>query len=159
MYDLASNLRRITSDHGSKLLINDRVDVALACRADGVHCPEDGFPAAIARELLGTDSLIGVSCHSLESARCAVTAGADFVFFGHVFETASKTESPVGLGALRDVCKQIEIPVFAIGGITPERAVACMEMGAGGVAVISAILGADDIASSVRAFATTLGEL
>jgi thiamine-phosphate pyrophosphorylase len=161
LFELARDLRRITLSYHSKLLINDRVDVALAAETDGVHCPEDGFVPTVARELLGSESLIGVSCHSLDKAQQAAQAGADFVFYGPVFGTPSKAAfgPPVGLSALRKVCGQTETPVFAIGGITPERAIECMEAGASGVAVISAILGGADVEGSVRAFEKTLGAL
>ena len=161
LFDLACDLRRIASSYASKLLVNVRVDIVLASGCDGVHCPEVGFPPGAARMLLGAEALVGTSCHSLESIERASNDGADFVFYGPVFSTPSKTNfgPPVGLDALQDVCARCPIPVFAIGGITPERSIDCMEAGASGVAVTSAILASGDIPSSVHAFENALGKL
>ncbi|MDH3215689.1 MAG: thiamine phosphate synthase [Candidatus Krumholzibacteria bacterium] len=161
LFALTREIRRITSTHGAKLIINDRVDIAMALRADGVHCPQEGFPPAVAREILGPGALIGASCHSLESAIAAADANVDFLFYGPVFATPSKAAfgPPVSMEALKAVCAQVEIPVFAIGGVTPERSALCVENGASGVAVISAVLAGDDIASAIEAFQEALGGL
>ena len=161
LFELARSLRTVTSQHGGRLLVNDRVDVALAARLDGVHCPEAGFPPAAARELLGSESLVGASCHSLDAAQRAADSGVDFVFFGPVYDTPSKAAygPPAGLDVLKRVCSEVVVPVFAVGGITPERSTDCMNAGASGVAVISAILASGDVAESVRAFETALGTL
>ena len=161
LFELARDLRGVTSRHGATLLVNDRVDVALAARLDGVHCSEAGFPPATARHLLGPESLVGASCHSLDGARRAAESGADFVFFGPVYETPSKAAygPPAGIDALKQVCAKTTIPVFAVGGITPERSPVCIDAGAGGVAVISAILADEDIAEQVKAFEKALGAL
>lgn len=158
LFDLAVRLREITSAHGARLLVNDRVDIALAARADGIHKPEDGFPVVAARRFLGDDKLIGASTHSLERAAEMQTAGADFVTFGPVFETPSKKKygPPQGLDALRRVAGALDTPVFALGGVTPQRAVACIEAGAAGVAVISAIAASSDIKSAVGEFREAL---
>jgi len=161
LFDLSLDLRGVTSRHGAALLVNDRVDIALAAGLDGVHCPEAGLSPATARQLLGTESLIGASCHSPDGARRAAESGSDFVFFGPVYETPSKAAygPPAGLDALKHVCAETRIPVFAVGGITPERSPDCIAAGAGGVAVISAILAGEDIAGRVKAFEKVLGKL
>jgi thiamine-phosphate pyrophosphorylase len=161
LFELALDLRSVTSHHVAALLVNDRVDVALAAGLDGVHCPDAGFPPATARQLLGTESLVGASCHSLDGVRRAAESGADFVFFGPVYETPSKAAygPPAGLDALKQVCAETAIPVLAVGGVTPERSPDCIAAGAVGVAVISAILSAEDIPERVKAFEKALGAL
>jgi thiamine-phosphate pyrophosphorylase len=161
LLDLALRVRAITSTSGTALLINDRADVSLACGADGVHLPEAGFSAVSARRVLGERAIVGVSAHSLGAALQAEDSGASFITFGPVFETPSKMGfgMPLGLGALGKVAAAVQIPVFAIGGITPERAKVCRDNGASGVAVISAILGAADIARAVGEFEESLGGL
>jgi thiamine-phosphate pyrophosphorylase len=161
LFELARDLRTVTSQHASRLLVNDRVDVALAAGLDGVHCPEAGFTPAAARKLLGPGALIGASCHSLDAVQHAADSGVDFVFFGPVYDTPSKAAygPPAGLDALRRVCSKAAVPVVAVGGITPERSTDCVDAGASGVAVISAILASGDITASVRAFEKALGTL
>ena len=161
LLSLAGDLRRLTEPHHCRLLINDRVDIALATKSDGVHCPESGISPASARAILGDQALIGASCHSLERALSAVDAGADFVIFGPVYETPSKTGygPPLGLEALHTVCRRVTTPVFAIGGIDPERSAECLDAGASGVAVISAVLASEDIAASVGRFEKAMGGL
>jgi thiamine-phosphate pyrophosphorylase len=160
-WEVAGQLRDITIASGTRLLINDRVDVAKAVRADGVHCPEEGFPPDEARGVLGATGLIGASTHSAETVRRAAEEGADFVFFGPVFDTPSKAAfgKPQGLAALRKISDSVDIPVFAIGGITPGNARTCLDHGAHGVAVISAIADAPDVAVAVRSLAETIGTL
>jgi thiamine-phosphate pyrophosphorylase len=143
------------------LLINDRVDVACIAQAAGVHLPEAGLPPPLARRCLPAGALIGCSTHSAEAARRAEAQGADFLTFGPVFSTPSKAGygAPQGLEALKAVTQAVRTPVFAIGGVTPERVRACMEAGASGVAVISAILAAPDVQAAVRGFAAVLDTL
>ena len=179
LHQLAVRLRRITASRRATLFVNDRVDIAMAVDADGVHCPESGFPAAAARRLIGMrrlkdefatphvrrtggeNTLVGVSTHSVVRAIRAETEGADFITFGPVFETASKLHygEPQGLEKLNEVSSSVNIPVFAIGGVTPERAKACMAQGAWGVAVVSSILASTDIGRTVSEFERALGSL
>ena len=161
LYDLAVRLRRTTASRGAALLVNDRMDIAMAVGADGIHSPENGFPPPVVRRLAGRHALIGVSAHSLERAREVEKEGADFITFGPVFETPSKMKygPPQGLEMLRKVTGEVRIPVFAIGRITPERAGQCIGCGARGVAVVSAILASIDIARTLREFETALGTL
>ncbi len=129
------------------IFINDRLDVALAERAGGVHLGENSLPVSEARRLIdaamlrsniGNGFLAGVSCHSLEAAQSAASAGADYLFFGPVFTTPSKAAfgAPQGLDLLAKVCRAVAIPVLAIGGITLENAAACFAGGAAGIAAI-----------------------
>lgn len=158
LFAMALELRGLTHQHGAKLLINDRVDVALGVRADGVHLPQDGIPPSAVRKLVGPDLLIGASTHSLAEARDAETEGADFVVLGPVFETPSKLRygPPVGIEALRQVARELSIPVFAIGGIDAGRVPEVLGAGAHGVAVISALLAADDPGTAARALLAAL---
>lgn len=144
------------------ILVNDRLDVALAEQAGGVHLGEDSLPiqeakrlleASPARKSLPPDFLAGVSCHSLEAAESAATAGADYIFFGPVFATPSKAAygAPQGLDRLAELCTSIAIPVLAIGGITLENAPACFSAGASGIAAIRLFQDSADPASLVRA--------
>ncbi len=160
LYELAARLRAISKQSNTKLFINDRVDIVLAVDADGVHCPERGIPIAAARKLTG-GKLIGVSVHSVEKAIEAEREGADFIAFGPIYSTPSKKGygPPRGLDALAEVIARVRIPVFAIGGITPERVSDCLKQGARGVAVVSAVMGSSNVPNVVSEFKNTLGAL
>jgi len=151
---MAYSFRELTARYRAKLFVNDRVDVAVAVAADGVHLGGAGIPAFAARKAAGEGMLIGVSTHSVAEARKAEEEGADFITLGPIFETPSKMQygKPLGPDLLRKVRDEIAIPVFALGGITLERVGRVMESGASGVAVISAILGSEDIQSNTEAF-------
>ena len=143
---LALELRTLTRRFGARLLINDRIDIAQAVAADGVHLAGSSLPTAMARHLLGPSALIGVSTHHLDEVLAAARDGADFVTFGPVYPTPSKAAygAPVGLDALRRVCAAAPLPVFALGGIKTPHLPELMAAGAAGIALISAILSADD---------------
>lgn len=142
---LAQQLRTLTRQHDALLLINDRIDIALACDADGVHLPTHSFTVTDARALVGPHRLIGVSTHHAQEVAAAARDGADFAVFGPVFHTPSKQQygPPVGLDALA-AAAQASIPVLAIGGVTADRVAALRARGAAGVAVVRDILAADD---------------
>ena len=142
---LAVELRALTRAAGAALLINDRIDVALACEADGVHLPGRSFAVAEARALLG-DRLIGVSTHAAGEVAAAHAAGADFAVFGPLYDTPSKRAygPPLGLDGLRAARAAAPLPLFAIGGIDAARAADARAAGADGVAVIRAVLAAAD---------------
>lgn len=122
----------------TRILVNDRLDVALAAQADGVHLPARGFPAAEVRRMY-PQLLIGASCHNLEELRAAEDGGADFAVFGPVFAPLSKEleRPPVGVEKLAEAARAVRIPVLALGGITLENAAECLRAGAAGVAAIS----------------------
>ncbi len=145
-------LRDLTRVHGGLLIVNDRVDVALAVDADGAHVGQDDLLARDARRLLGPDRLLGVSARSVEEAVRAQRDGADYIGFGPVFSTTTKEDAgaPSGLDELRRASRAVAIPVVAIGGITPHNAGLVRAAGAAGVAVISAVVGAPDIAEATR---------
>ena len=140
LYSLASAVARITRGSHTRLLINDRSDVAASAGADGVHLTGESLSPAVVRRTFGEDFLIGVSTHSGEQALSARDAGADFVVFGPVFDTASKQQygEPQGLNQLAGVAAAIApFPVLALGGVTVERVSDCLQAGASGVAGIS----------------------
>ncbi len=146
LLELAREMRVLTARRGAKLLINDRVDVALASGADGVHLGESSIPPEEARRLLGPGRLIGVSTHSEEQLAAAQAAGADFAVFGPVYYTPSKAAfgPPLGVDALRKACASARIPVFALGGVGARDIDEVVKAGADGIAMISAILAAED---------------
>jgi len=140
LYELTARAVEITRGSNTRLLVNDRVDIARAAGADGVHLTARSLPADVVRKICGPDFVIGVSTHSLAEARAARDAGADFLVFGPIFETESKRAfgEPQGLVKLRDVTHELaEFPVLAIGGITHENSDACIAAGASGIAGIS----------------------
>lgn len=153
LLDLAYRMRALTNQYKAKLFINDRVDVAVAVGAEGVHLGRKSIPPWAAKKV-SKDLLVGVSTHSIEEAIEAERDGADFITFGPVFYTPSKAAygEPVGLDTLRKVCSTLSIPVLAIGGIKPDNVRDVLDCGAKGVAVISAILGAVNIKNSVEDF-------
>lgn len=136
----AHNLRA----HRTRILINDRLDIALAGKADGVHLGENSLPVSEAIRLLhdfqepSSEFMTGASCHSLASAEAAEADGADYLFFGPVFATPSKAAfgEPQGLQRLREVCRAVKIPVLAIGGVNAQTAAQCLDSGASGIAAI-----------------------
>ena len=141
LFELVVRAVSIASGSKTRVLVNDRVDIALAAGAGGVHLTTRSLPARVVRSICSApEFVIGVSTHSLEEVRAARDDGAEFVVFGPVFETASKRAfgPPQGLGKLRDVVREVEgFPVLAIGGVTVENAGACIDAGAHGVAGIS----------------------
>ena len=148
---LARELRELTQRFGARLLVNDRIEVALAADADGVVLPASSFATADARRLLGPARWIGRSTHSAAEARRAAVEGADFALFGPVFATPAKAAfgAPQGLDRLADAARAA-IPVYAVGGITSENAASCRAAGACGVAVIRDVMSAADPGAAVR---------
>jgi thiamine-phosphate pyrophosphorylase len=154
----AVECRRLTAAHGALFFVNDRVDVALACRADGVHVGQEDLPLAAARRLLGDACWIGVSTHDLGQARAAEAAGADYVGFGPLFPTATKATGydPRGLQRLREVRGAVAVPVVAIGGIDPANAQSALDAGADAVAMISALRDVPDVVATVTKLRSVL---
>ncbi len=146
LFRLAEKICKLCQASHAALFINDRVDVALAVDAAGVQLNKASLPAATARTLLGPQKIIGVSTHSLQEAQEAEHDGADFVLFGPVYFTASKAAygSPQGLPALKTIVDNISLPVYAIGGIKLENIEATKKLGVRGVALISAIVSAEN---------------
>ena len=153
LIDVGRRLREITRDR-APFIVNDRCDVALLCDADGVHLGQDDLPLAAARLLMGSRR-IGISTHNLEQARAAARGGADYLGFGPVFPTATKERpDPVtGLEALRRVCAEVDIPVVAIGGITPANVADVVACGAAAAVSISTVLSAADPRAAAAAMA------
>jgi thiamine-phosphate pyrophosphorylase len=144
---LAYTMRNVTKRYGAKLFINDRVDIALAVDADGVHLGRAGMPVQAARKASGGRLMVGVSTHSIDEAAQAQEDGADFITLGPVYETPSKMQygRPIGIPVLRDAAGSLSLPVFAIGGIGIDRITEVLQQGAYGIALISAILTAKDV--------------
>ena len=151
---LAQELRAITREFGAKLFINDRVDVAVAVGADGVHLGHQSMPPEAVRKAAGKGLLIGVSTHNREEARAAEAGGADFITFGPIFETPSKAEYgiPVGIDAIKKLKNEVDTPIFALGGINSGNVNHVVVSGASGIAMISAILAAPDIKEAAAMF-------
>jgi thiamine-phosphate pyrophosphorylase len=150
---LASRMRYLTKKYNARLFINDRLDIALAVGADGVHLAQNSIPAdAVRKAVHASRFLIGVSTHSLKEAEEAEKAGADFITLGPIYRTPSKLKygKPLGIETLRTVSRKINIPVFAIGGVKGSKIKDLKRAGAYGVAMISEIFGACDIQKKTK---------
>jgi thiamine-phosphate pyrophosphorylase len=149
---LAREVQAVTAMHKSQLLINDRIDVALALDGVGVHLRSNSLPVSVARQLLGAQRLLGISAHTIEEAVQAESQGADYIILGPIYETPSKQMfgPPLGIHVLENACGMVRIPIIGIGGVTAVRAREMRRAGAFGVAVITAILGANDVESATR---------
>ena len=146
--EIAETLRGPTAEADVPLIINDRLDIALAVDADGVHLGDDDLPVAVARAQLGEDAIIGRSVSTVETAEAAERAGADYLGVGAIYTTSSKDvddeENGIGLDVVTHIADAVDIPLVGIGGVTPERTPDVVEAGADGVAVITAITEAAD---------------
>ncbi len=145
LYSLAKEIRAITERKGANLIINDRVDIAIAVDADGVHLGWQSLEIDIVRKMVGSDKLIGFSAHSLEEAERAENSGADYISISPIFNTVNKDYliKPLGVGEIGKIKEQINIPVIALGGINENNVNKVLKNGADGIAVISAILLSD----------------
>src|SRR5260370_18263925 len=147
-------LRALTRKRGALLIVNDRIDVALAIEADGVHIgQDDDMPVALARKLLGPDRLLPVSAGNLEEARVAVAGGADYLGVGPIYATKTKADAgePIGLPLLTELASRYSTPLIAIGSIKAKNAAAVLRAGAMGIAVIRAVVSAEDIVAATHA--------
>lgn len=145
-------LRALTRERGALLIVNDRVDVALAVEADGAHVGQEDMPAGLARRLLGAKRILGVSASNIEEADEAVAGGADYLGVGPIFPSPGKADAgpPTGVHLLSELAERYTIPLVAIGGITAENAPEVVRAGAAGVAVITAVVYSEDITSASR---------
>lgn len=160
MIQAARDVKQVCEERGVTFIVNDRVDVAIASGADGVHLGQDDFPIPLAREVLGKGCLIGGSAATIEEARICLSEGADYVGFGPVFPTTSKDDAgPVsGISILKEVVQSISLPIIAIGGVSADNAAEVMEAGAHGIAVISAVCCQEDPEEATRALHRVLTE-
>lgn len=152
LVEIGARLRALTREAGATFTVNDRLDVALAVGADGVHLGQEDMPARLARQLLGQGQILGVSATSLAEALQAEADGADYLGVGPIFPTATKPDAApaMGLEALAEVVRQVSIPVVAIGGITSENVEGVVSTGVEGVAVVSAVVSAPDIQAAAQ---------
>jgi thiamine-phosphate pyrophosphorylase len=154
---LAEKLRAACAAAGATFIVNDRVDLALAVGADGVHLGQDDLPARAARPLLRPGMILGISTHSVEQARAAQADGADYVAVGSMFATTSKADFQlVGPDLMRKLRGEIRVPLVGIGGITPDNVSEVIQAGADGVAVISAVCAAPDPKAAAAGFLTQI---
>ena len=142
LYDLAKDIRKITEKKGVNLIINDRVDIATAVDADGVHLGWQSLEIDMVRRMIGQDKIIGFSAHGLNEAESATNSGADYITISPIFDTVNKDYfiKPLGVDEIRKIKEQIKVPVIALGGVNETNVRTVLENGADGVAVISAII-------------------
>ena len=156
LYAEACRLKELCDKYNVPLIINDRLDIALAVGAAGVHLGQDDLPCAVARRLLGEDYIIGVSAHNPAEAVQAVSEGADYLGCGAVFGTATKHDvAKLGLENLRAIRKSVAVPMVGIGGITADNYAEVLATGADGAAIVSGILAQDDISAVVKKLVAT----
>ena len=147
----AKELCALCRRYGVPFIVNDNVDVAQACGADGVHVGQEDMKAGEVRRRVGEDMILGVSVHTVEEARRGVRDGADYLGLGAVFPTSTKTDADqMSNETLRDICGAVEIPVVAIGGLNRDNILRLSGSGVDGVALVSAIFGAEDIEAACR---------
>ena len=153
LYDIALQLRRLTRETEVPFVVNDRLDVALAADADGVHIGREDLPASVVRRILGPGKILGVSAESVEEAVAAEMDGADYLGVGPVFEargTKADAGEPLGLDLIARIRRDCRLPIVAIGGINAENARLVRDAGANAAAVVSAVASADDVAQAAR---------
>lgn len=152
MIERALDLRDLCRAHGVPFIVNDRVDVALAVDADGVHVGQDDMPARLARKLIGSGKILGVSAENAAQAIAGMADGADYIGASPIFSTPTKPDAPppVGVQGLEQMARACSIPIVAIGGINATNAASMLRAGAAGIAVVSAIVAADDVEAAAR---------
>lgn len=150
-YELALSIKDITDAYEVPLIINDRLDIALAVHADGVHLGQSDIPVQVARNVMGPNCIVGATANTLEKAKEAWQSGADYLGVGDVFGSATKNDTkPVELKELKKICDTVKIPVVAIGGISKKNIHLLKDTGVAGVAVTSAVLGQTDITAAAE---------
>jgi thiamine-phosphate pyrophosphorylase len=152
MYEEALRLRKICQD--TVFLINDRVDIALAANADGVHLGQSDMPCPAARKLLGPEKIIGITVHKLSEAQQAQDAGADYLGVSPIFQTATKSDAgkPAGISLIEEIRAHVDIPLIAIGGINHSNAECVIKAGADGLCAISCVVAKEDVRAEIRKF-------
>lgn len=159
MYAEALQLKALCDSFNVPLIINDRLDIAMAVGAAGVHLGQDDLPCAAARRILGEDYIIGVSAHNPAEAKAALQSGADYLGCGAVFGTATKADAKkLGTEGLTAICREKGLPVVGIGGVTADNYREVRVAGADGAAIVSGILAQPDIRATVRAIANVSQE-
>ena len=150
----AKRLRELTAKHNTTFIINDHIDIALSVEADGVHLGQGDFPVAEARRVMGPRFIIGASTHSVDQAKQAIDDGCSYFNIGPIFHTQTKklTQPPVGLELVREISLQIDFPFTVMGGIKLQHVQSLLECGARRIAVVTAVIGVDDIEEAARAF-------
>ncbi len=158
MIDTAIKIKTLCAEAGIPLIINDRVDVAIASGADGVHLGDDDFPIPLARKLLGPDAIIGGSAGNIDDALRCFDDGVDYIGSGPVYGTKTKADAgeAIGVETIRSISAKIPVPVIAIGGVTAGDVEELLAAGAHGVAVISAVCLSDDPEREARLFSEAL---
>ncbi|WP_088070710.1 thiamine phosphate synthase [Gottfriedia luciferensis] len=152
-YQVAMQVKEVTTKYNVPLIINDRLDIALAIKADGLHIGQEDLPLTVVRKIVGEDMIIGVSATTLEEAVLAQEQGADYVGIGSMYPTSTKLDAkPVTFDDLRAIRKAVKIPIVGIGGITADNVSELMETNIDGVAIVSAILGKEDIKEAAEKF-------
>ena len=150
-YELALSIKDITDAYEVPLITNDRLDIALAVHADGVHLGQSDIPVQVARNVMGPNCIVGATANTLEKAKEAWQSGADYLGVGDVFGSATKNDTkPVELKELKKICDTVKITVVAIGGISKKNIHLLKDTGVAGVAVISAVLGQTDITAAAE---------
>jgi thiamine-phosphate pyrophosphorylase len=152
MYEEATSIKKLCGK--ALFLINDRIDIALACDADGVHVGQDDLSCAIARRILGKSKIVGVTVHNIEEAKKAEKDGADYLGISPIFSTSTKADAgqPAGIELIRKIKKIISLPLVAIGGINLENAKSVVDAGADAICCISAVITKDDVVSEIKKF-------
>lgn len=159
-YQLAKQVKEITDAYQVPLIIDDRLDVCLAVDAAGLHIGDDELPVSVARKVLGSEKILGVTAKTVKRALEAEKSGADYLGTGAIFPTTTKENAPITLiSTLKTICQTVAIPVVAIGGLTSENIDQLMDTGIAGVAVVRDLMQAEDIEAKTQAFLTKLDDI
>ena len=159
-YQLAKQVKEITDAYQVPLIIDDRLDICLAVDAAGLHIGDDELPVSVARKVLGSEKILGVTAKTVKRALEAETSGADYLGTGAIFPTTTKENAPITLiSTLKTICQTVAIPVVAIGGLTSENIDKLIGTGIAGVAVVRDLMQAEDIEAKTQAFLTKLDDM